>query len=354
MSTNTQKTLKRVFYALGLIISVSLVAVLIYTSKDAFVKIWSEVRTKYLITSAVCAALIYICMGLSLWEVLKVMGKKINVFSAIGIALVSTTVNYLVSSMGVSGFALRAHLLGKKRVPFGLSVTASIVTTVLLYFVLALIILQGSIMLFFKSSDHSTMQIFQSIAVIVFMSFFCGAIVTFLFNNELRVKFIRKTFRLINRIGYKLFSVIIPKARFDSFTEQLEIGIHAIHKKRKQLTKAIIYICMDWLFTMLVLYFAFRAVGIMISPAVLVTGFAIGMATTLIPILPGGLGAMELAMTAVYNRLGIGWDQALMACLIYRVLYYIIPGIVSIFVYWIIQFSSHRREKRIKREAQKS
>ena len=102
----------------------------------------------------------------------------------------------------------------------------------------------------------------------------------------------------------------------------------------------IIYVCADWLFTILVLYFAFRAVGIHITAGVLVAGFAVGMVTTLIPILPGGLGAMELAMTAVYSQMGIDWDSALMASLIYRVVYYILPGIVSIFIYWGLQLSS--------------
>ena len=90
--------------------------------------------------------------------------------------------------------------------------------------------------------------------------------------------------------------------------------------------------------------------GIAIAPGVLVAGFAIGMVATLIPILPSGLGAMELAMTAVFSQMGIDWDAALMATLIYRVVYYVLPAIVSIFIYWGLQLSSppskpHRKRK---------
>ena len=89
--------------------------------------------------------------------------------------------------------------------------------------------------------------------------------------------------------------------------------------------------------------------GVQISAAGLVTGFAIGMVTTLIPVLPGGLGAMELAMTAVFSQMGIDWDAALMATLIYRVVYYIIPGILSIFIYWGLQLSeTPRQSKKLK------
>ena len=90
--------------------------------------------------------------------------------------------------------------------------------------------------------------------------------------------------------------------------------------------------------------------GIDISAGVLVAGFAVGMVTTLIPILPSGLGAMELAMTAVFAQMGIDWDAALMATLIYRVVYYVIPGIVSIFIYWGLQLSSPPSRPRKKRK----
>ena len=159
----------------------------------------------------------------------------------------------------------------------------------------------------------------------------------------------RRVFRLINQVLLHVFRALIPKGRYDDFVDQLDEGIDLIHKKKKKLTWTIIYVCADWLFTILVLYFAFRAVGVHITAGVLVAGFAVGMVTTLIPLLPGGLGAMELAMTAVYAQMGINWDAALMATLIYRVVYYILPGIVSIFIYWGLQLSESPRSRKNKR-----
>lgn len=344
-----KKSTKFLLYSLGMILSVGIIAFLVYKSKDSFVKIWQEVETIYLFAGVASSVLIYVCMGLSLYEVLRIMGRRINKGAAIGIALVSTTVNYAVSSFGVSGFALRAHLLSRRRVPFGTCVTASIVITVLLYFVLAIIIFQGSVLMFFKTSA-TTMQILQNFVLIVAMCGLCVVITAFLFNNEWRSKWVRKSFRLINKILFHVFRALIPKARFDAFQDQLDEGIDLIHRKKNKLTGTIIYVCADWLFTILVLYFAFRAVGVHISAVVLVAGFAVGMVTTLIPLLPGGLGAMELAMTAVFSQMGIDWDSALMATLIYRVLYYILPGIVSIFIYWGLQLSepqSKRQKKSI-------
>lgn len=344
-----KKRTKILFYFIGIALSLGIIAFLVYQAKDSFVKIWQGVQTRYLFLSLFSSVLIYVAMGMSLYEVLRIMGRRINKGAAIGIALVSTTVNYVVSSMGVSGFALRAHLLNRRRVPFGMCVTASIVISVLLYFVLAIIILQGSILMFFNSSA-TTLQIVKNLLLIVAMCAVCVFITTFLFNNEWRSKWVRKIFRLLNKVLFHGFRALISKGRYDDFVDQLDEGIDLIHKKKKKLTWTIIYVCADWLFTILVLFFAFRAVGVHITAGVLVPGFAIGMATTLIPILPGGLGAMELAMTAVFSQMGIDWDAALMATLIYRVVYYVIPGIVSIFIYWGLQLSeTPNQSKRLKK-----
>lgn len=344
-----KKPLRYCLYTLAILLSVGILGVMIYQAQDSFVKIWQEVQTKFLFLSLLSSVLIYVAMGMSLYEVLRIMGRRINKGAAIGIALVSTTVNYLISSLGASGFALRAHLLNRRRVPFGMCVTASIVITVLLYFVLAVIILQGSVLMLFNSSA-TTMQLVQNFSLILVMCAVCVIITAFLFNNQWRSKGLRNIFRLLNKILFHVFGALIPKGKYDNFMDQLDEGIDLIHKKKNKLTKTIIYVCADWFFTIMVLYFAFRAVGVHISSGVLVAGFAVGMVTTLIPILPSGLGAMELAMTAVFAQMGINWDAALMATLIYRVVYYVIPGIVSIFIYWGLHLSSPR-PKRIKKES---
>ena len=73
---------------------------------------------------------------------------------------------------------------------------------------------------------------------------------------------------------------------------------------------------LDWALTMAVLYFGFRAVGAHMTVGHLSAGFAVGMACTLIPLLPGGLGAMEASMAAVFARMGTDWETALVAVLL--------------------------------------
>lgn len=323
---------------LSCFISVSIVAWLVWDAKDNFFKIWHDANSWYLMLACLASALIYVFMGLSLWETLKLLGKKINLGAAISIAFVSTTVNYLVSSMGVSGFALRAHLLGKRNIPLGISVMSSIIISVLLYFVLIIIILQGTLLLVLNH-NASPSQMVRNFLVVVAIAAIGAFVTAFLFNNRFRYTAVRKSFIWINKIIYRLFGAMIPKNNYSAFARQLDNGIGTIHKNKAKLTLATLYICGDWIFTILILYLAFLAIGIKIQIGVLLAGFAIGMVTTLIPVLPGGLGAMEIAMTTVFSQMGIDWDSALMAALIYRFVYYIIPGIISVFVYWGLKMS---------------
>lgn len=350
---------KNLLVIVSCLISVSIVGWLVYDSKANFIKIWNDVNTFYLVLALISSGLIYLFMGLSLWEVLRLLGQRINIGAATSIAFVSTTVNYLVSTMGVSGFALRAHLLGKRHIPLGASVMASIVITVLLYVALIVIILQGSVLLAF-SDGVSTSHMIKTLSAVTLIGGVGVLVTAFLFNNEFRYNGIRNIFILINKIIYKLFGAIIPKNNFSAFAKQLDNGIRIIHEHKAKFTKAVFYVCGDWFFTILILYLAFLAVGVKIKIGVLLAGFAVGMATTLIPVLPGGLGAMEIVMASVFSQLGIDWNTALMAALIYRVVYYIIPGIISVFVYWGLKLSEpsvmtrNKADEYIKNEAKNS
>ena len=184
---------KNLIVIISCLLSVSIVGWLIYDAKDNFVRIWNEVNTWYLFLACVSSAAIYVCMGMSLWETLKLLGEKINLGAAVSIAFVSTTVNYLVSTMGVSGFALRAHLLGKRNVPLGISVMSSIVISVLLYFVLIIIILQGSLLLLL-SHNAAPGQMLRNFVLVVLIAGVGALVTAFMFNNEFRYKGIRKIF----------------------------------------------------------------------------------------------------------------------------------------------------------------
>ena len=329
---------KRLAVFIGAAVSIGILCLLTVRHLSELAEVAERIQWRFVWTALVCSTLSYVMIGLALWEVLKLLGYGLSFPAILGIAFVSTTANYFVSSAGVSGFALKAHLLRKRQVPYGSTVTASVVSTALMYFVLGLIIFQGTCYLVLKMRG-TLIPIMESILGLGILIATSLPFMMFFFNRELRGKITRQVFHWINHLVYYFSKTYIPREDFERFEVQLNKGLDTIHQDRGRLTRAIAYTCADWGFTMLTLYFAFRAVGQHLPVAHLTTGFAVGQAATLIPILPGGLGAMEGSMAAVYESLGVPWKDAMVAALIYRLSYYLIPGICSVFLLWGLKVS---------------
>jgi len=334
-----KKNLKNMLYVYGpIIFSLTILIWLIYPSFEALALVLSNAKTLYLFFASIAALLSYIFMGVTLWEMLRLLNHKMPFWEIGGIALVSTCVNYFASSGGISGFATRAHLLSKRYVPYGISVTTSVVISVIIYLVLSLIILQGIILNILKTQAFD-LQFFESligVLLILFVSF--SAVIMFL-HHDFRASWSRKIYHGVNKLAYYFSKKEIPEESFKKFELQLNEGIHLILAKKYELPKIMLYVCIDWICSIYALFFAFKAIGIDIGTSTLIIGFSFGMLMTIIPILPGGLGAMEAAMTAIFAQMGIPWEKALAAALLFRLFYYLIPAFVSVIIYWGLKMS---------------
>ena len=329
---------QRMVLAVGILLSSAILGGLILNNVGELLSVAQHIRWKYVWISVAASGLSYFFIALALREILGLLGHRLSFAEVFGIAFVSTTANYFVSSAGVSGFALKAHLLRKRQVPYGTTVTASVVSTAILYFVLAVIIFEGTAYLWF-SLRGGHWRIMEGILGLGMVLATAVPLLMFFFDRELRGRISRTVFQWVNYAAYIFAGSEIPREDFEKFMEQLNRGLDTIHQDRGRLTKTFGYTCLDWLCMMLTLYYGFKAVGVEVSVGPLSAGFAVGQAATLIPILPGGLGAMEAAMAAVFKSLGTDWEAAMVASLIFRIGYYIVPAVLSVFLLWGLKVS---------------
>jgi uncharacterized protein (TIRG00374 family) len=331
--------IRRLIISGGALASLGLLAYLIGGRLTALLRIGGHLDWKWVAAALACSLLSYFMVGLALREVLALLGHWLPFPVVLGIALVSTSVNYFVSTAGVSGFALKAHLLRKRQVPYGTTVMAAVVSSAILYFVLALILGQGLIYLFMHLQG-ARIAIMEGVVGLGLLLGTSVLLMVFAFNHKLRGHITKAALHRLNRVVFSFSRREIPREEFQEFEDQLAAGLGTIHQLKGRLTKAILFTGLDWVMAMLTLHFCLRAVGVQHMPVGhLTAGFTAGQATTLIPALPGGLGAMEGSMAAIYSSLGVDWDVALMAVLLYRVAYYVIPGILSVFVLWGLKMS---------------
>ncbi len=322
-------------------VSLVILGALVYPNLEDLVATMKTASLFPLFLALVFSFASYLFMGMSLWEVLKILGHRLPFWEASGISFVSITVNYFVSSGGVSGFATRAHLLSKRHIPYGISVTSSVVISVFIYLVLSVIIVEGMFLQMLKSSSYGV-SLFQGVIGVLFVLAFAFFLILMFFHQDLRYAWSRKLYQLGNHILFFFSKKEIPEETFLQFEDQLSSGIRTIQARKYELPLVLAYVCLDWVSNILILHFAFLAVGAHMHTSTLIIGFALGQLMTVIPILPGGLGAMEAAMTAAYTGMGIPVGKALAASLIFRFLYYIIPAFGSIFIYWGLRMSEPR------------
>jgi len=63
------------------------------------------------------------------------------------------------------------------------------------------------------------------------------------------------------------------------------------------------------------------------------TGFAIGVTAGFLSMLPGGLGVQEGSMAGIFVLLGVEYERAVLAAMLFRVLYYVVPFAASLVLY---------------------
>lgn len=330
---------RRALLAVGVVVSAAILSWLVLRNLNAIRRV-GDIQWGWAWLSLGCALGSYGMVGLALGEVLGLLGHALSFAEVLGVAFVSTTANYFVSTAGISGFALKAHLLRKRQVPYGITLTASVLSSAILYIVLAVIIGQGMIYLVLHLQGTRIVIMESAVGLLILLGVTVPLLVVF-FSERARSSLMKKSFHWANRGAYFFAKYEIPREDFEEFEAQLSAGLDNVRagRGRGHLTRTILYTCADWLLCMMTLYCGFRAVGVILPVGYLTAGFTTGMAATLIPVLPGGIGVVEGSMAAIFSSLGVDWGGAFVAVLIYRMAYYAIPGLLSVFVLWGLKVS---------------
>lgn len=320
----------------GLLVSVFILGGLVAGHHNEIRETLANASPWFVGLAAAAAAVSYVLVGLSLWEILRLLDHRLGLLETLHIGFISTAMNYILSTAGLSGFAVKALMLRRRHVPYGTLLTASAVSSVFCYLILVLVIAQGLLCLALKLQG-SRLEIVENVVGLTALVLFTAGFAAGFFHHEFRTRIGLWVFHSVNRVMFLFSKKNIPREDFDEFDAQIARGLVTIRRKGWRLAVAVAYIVGDWFCCLLVLDLAFRAVGHPLGATTLLAGFGAGMLATLIPFLPAGMGAMEGSMAAVFSQFGVPWDLALSACLIFRLMYYLLPGALSIVLFWFVR-----------------
>jgi len=275
----------------------------------------------------------YAAMARSYQGIADVAGRHLPYRDWLRITFVSNTANYLVTSAGLSGFAVRMLLLAQHGVSSGRAVLISLVQTFLTNFTLLLFILGGIVSLVVRKHMGGLML---GVAVGAVVGF--ALLLVFVFVLAIRPALRRRTLLrlavIVHRLGRRFAPRWTPRlGRLGKFQHNLDQGFDFLLKRKERMVAPTCWILFDWVLTVGVLWAAFWAVNNPLPLSVVMMGFGVGLFFSLVSFVPGGLGIMEGSMTAVFVSLKVPMEPAVVAVLIFRLTYQVIPLVVSLFLF---------------------
>jgi hypothetical protein len=280
-----------------------------------------------------CAMASYVVMALSYQGIARAAGSEVPFWEMLKITFVANTVNYVVSTGGLSGFAVRLYFFIRLKIPSGTAVIISLVQTFVTNLILLMFVVLGFAYLLTAHTLHG--YALGTTAVLLFFFVLAAVLaIVLLLHRGLR----RRTLFVMAEAVHWFMHRFLPRhkpgrARIWRFQRNLNRGIDFMLARKRHMVIPTLWIVVDWIATLLILWGAFVAVHYPIPMSFVVVGFAVGIILSLVSFVPGGLGVMEGSMAAIFASLSVPFETAVVAVLIFRIAYYVLPMIISVFFF---------------------
>jgi len=311
----------------------AIVCLLIAADTKELVKTLEKIHPARLLLPVAATIASYIAMARSYQGIATAAEVAFSFWEMFKITFVANSMNYVVATGGLSGFAVRLYFFTRRGVSAGTATSISLaqgfITNVSLLFFL--VIGFGYLMM----SDRLPFSAQVASGVLLALCFAVTALaIGLLFARDRRRRIIFNLAQFSDRfLKWALPRYKPARTRIWRFQRNLNRGIDFLLDRKNQMLEPTIWIIVDWGLTLLILYGAFLSLDYHVPFPVLIVGFAVGLSLSFISIIPGGLGVMEGSMAAVFTTLGIPFETAVVATLIFRIAFHAVPLITSLFLF---------------------
>lgn len=313
------------------------VTILVYTIQQAnleqFLHNLRNLHWGWAVLAGVCSAASYALIGAVLHRLLQLSNQPLRFATAMQISMISCTLNYLMALGGLSGVAAKVYMLSKKNIPPSKTLSVSMVHGFLTNTVAVVLVFFG---FFFIYSQHklTSREIGMGIVVLLFafvMTWFTiQMIVDATFRRRLWLWLMQVTMAVSRRLRHPHW---IHPEKAEAFFVNFDTSIGLLSSNTRMLLGPAGYGFLDWLCMFLTLKCAFLAANYPVTNQTLLVGFSVGIFAGLVSLTPASLGIMEGSMAGSFFLMGCDYDKALLATLIYRLIYFVLPMILSAFFY---------------------
>jgi uncharacterized protein (TIRG00374 family) len=280
----------------------------------------------YLIGAVAFTGLSYLAGSATFLVIMRIFKNRLGIAHLLNIGMVSMVLQNLIGPP--SGMSVRILLLGRHGVKNSEIVASSLLLSYfknLFYFSLIPISLIW-IVVSHPLPAFGAATILLIIAVLIVLLVVASSIA---FYARLRAFVLRG----IGRAWRKVIRRDIQK-HLDQFSASLTLGTDNLRRKKENRLPLAVTIVVDVGTTMIALWFCFAALGIPVDPWALFTAFNFGITLTIISFIPGDIGVQEASMAGAFALFGVPFSQGVIAAVLFRVVYYFVPFILTLPLYW--------------------
>ena len=332
MHTPNKKTL--------IIVSLFVVGIMVLALATAFmsdipklVDVFHHLEVDQMFFALLATGIAYLSFTLSFNALFEMTPYRIPFPKFFSIMFISATINFIVSSGGMSSIAIRSFLLKHEKVPYSVTIPLSFAQNMIFNLVLSGVCFGGLIYLhehpaFMGGPKELLIFFFMGGLILV-----VGLMILIFFNSAFRRWFLRTLINTGNWFNHKILRKKSNNKRLVEIRNELEETVAFLHKGWIQLIMVLFWVSMDWCFTALTLYFCFHAVGVDLPIGLLMVGFTVMFLSSNINPVPAGLGVSESLLAFTFKLLGVSFEKTLVAALLFRFVFFMIPLAVSTALY---------------------
>jgi uncharacterized protein (TIRG00374 family) len=249
----------------------------------------------------------------------QMLGIKMGKRELAEVCFISTIVNHVLTTGGVVGYSLR-YLLMKM---YDITLKDVLSSSILHYYLTSLDMLTFLPLSFIYLMLNS--QVPRGIAIALGLMTFLFAIVLIIFTGFIVFPSRRRSMISIISGVVKRFLHRDLLTWLSQLDESLTCGTEAIRQNPWRLVWIMLLTLFDFACSIIAMGLVFEALGPPVKAGALVSGYVIGIMAGLLSMVPGGLGIQEGSMAGIYALLGVRLEQAVLAAILFRVLYYLLP-----------------------------
>lgn len=269
----------------------------------------------------------YTCLSFGFATANRIFGIRLRWQDLSEIGFVSIVLNHLISAGGAAGYSVRFLLMGDQGASVRDILAASLFNSYLDSMGMLALLPIGLGYLFAKHPLRPGMSVVVEIsAALVILLFFLGTALVF-------VRPLRTTvLRVIGHAG-RFITRHDLQSTLEDFDDTMTRGVAVLHTRSLLLFLIVALVVFDWASSVAALWFCFDALSEPISLGVLLTGFTLSITAGAVSMVPGGVGIQDGSMAGLYALLGVPLQKAVLASILFRLVYYLVPYLVSLLFY---------------------